>query len=105
MVVPLGVIRITSMAETIGWLTDKIIVSELKIYHMIEQIKRKNANPVHKKMCRERLKILRLQRDDLRDEISILFKDILHGRVKSKIYKQFKMYNDPRFMSRTSYEE
>lgn len=85
------------MAETLGWLTDKIIISELKIYHMREQIERRDAEDFHKKMCRGRLKILRQQRDDLVSEFSGLFKAITRGKIRPKIYKQFKMYNDPRF--------
>jgi hypothetical protein len=86
------------MAETLGWLTDKIVISELKIYHTIEQIERKDAAPPHRQFCRQRLKILKLQRDDLKKEISALFREIMKGAVKPKIYKQFKMYNDPRFL-------
>lgn len=88
------------MAETIGWLTDKIIVFELKIYHMVEQIQREDITPAHKKMCRQRLKILKMQRDDLVDEFSSLVQEIVYRRVKPKIYRQFKMYNDPRFLVR-----
>ena len=90
------------MAETIGWLTDKIIVAELKIYHTVEQIGRKDASPEHKALCRARLKVLESQRGDLKKEISRLFKDVLGGKVRPKIYRQFKMYNDPRFLIRKS---
>lgn len=86
------------MAETIGWLTDKIIVTELKIYHVLEEIQRHDVDEFHKKMCQERLKILKLQRDDLSDELSSLYKDVIHSKARPKIYRQFKMYNDPRFL-------
>ncbi len=91
------------MAETVGWLTDKIIIAELKIYHTIEQIERTDASPEHKALCRARLEILTMQRNDLKKEIDQLFTDVLKGKVKPKIYRQFKMYNDPRFrMQKTS---
>ena len=85
------------MAETVGWLTDKITIAELKIYHTREQLERKDVGPGHKELCRRRLGVLRRQRDDLREELSTLFRDVLSGKTKLKIYRQFKMYNDPRF--------
>ena len=85
------------MAETIGWLTDKLTIAELKIFHTLEQLQRKDAGPEHKELCRRRLGVLRQQRDDLQEELSALFGDVLSGKTKLKIYRQFKMYNDPRF--------
>jgi len=90
------------MAETVGWLTDKIIISELKIYHTAEQIQRKDASQSHQELCRARLKILRMQRDDLKQELCHLFQNIQKGKVRPKIYRQFKMYNDPRFFSKSA---
>jgi len=85
------------MAETVGWLTDKITIAELKIYHTLEQLERADVGPEHKELCRRRLEVLRRQRDDLCEELSTLFKDVVSGKTKLKIYRQFKMYNDPRF--------
>ena len=85
------------MAETIGWLADKITISELKIYHTQEQLERTDVGPEHKEMCRRRLEVLRRQRDDLCEELSALYADVVSGKVELKIYRQFKMYNDPRF--------
>lgn len=85
------------MAETIGWLTDKIIVTELKIYHMREQTERADVEESHREMCRARLQVLQVQRDDLKDELSELFRQTAAGKVRPKLYRQFKMYNDPRF--------
>ena len=85
------------MAETIGWLTDKIIVTELKIYHMREQIERKDVDDTHREMCRARVQVLETQRDDLKNELSDLFLQTASGKARPKLYRQFKMYNDPRF--------
>jgi len=85
------------MAETVGWLTDKIIISELKIFHTLEQLERKDVGPEHKELCHRRLEVLRRQSDDLKEELNTLFADVLSGKAKLKIYRQFKMYNDPRF--------
>ena len=83
------------MAETVGWLVDKITIAELKIYHTLEQLERRDVGPEHKKLCRGRLEVLRRQRDDLAAELGALFADVVSGRTKLKIYRQFKMYNDP----------
>ncbi|MCD6412699.1 MAG: DUF4254 domain-containing protein [Elusimicrobia bacterium] len=83
------------MAETIGSLVDKISIFELKIYHMKQQLERKDASREHIEKCRGQLEILIEQRKDLVDELSQLFSDIKEGRKGIKIYRQFKMYNDP----------
>jgi hypothetical protein len=85
------------MAETIGWLADKITISELKIYHTREQLERTDVGPEHKELCRRRLEVLLRQNDDLKEELSVLYADVVSGKVQLKIYRQFKMYNDPRF--------
>jgi hypothetical protein len=85
------------MAETVGWLADKISIMELKIYHMQEQAERSDATAEFRSQCSERLRVLRLQRDDLADELSTLLGDISAGRVVPKVYRQFKMYNDPQY--------
>ena len=85
------------MAETVGWLADKISIIELKIYHMQEQADRKDAAPEFRARCLERLGVLRTQRDDLAAEMGQLLSDIASGRVVPKVYRQFKMYNDPAY--------
>ena len=86
------------MAETFGSLVDKIIISELKIYHTAEQLERKDTDDAHRQLCRQRLTILQEQRDDLKNELSSLYDHYLRGKAQVKVYRQFKMYNDPRFM-------
>ena len=85
------------MAETVGWLADKISIMELKIYHMREQANRGDAPPEFRARCEERLAVLRVQRDDLAAELTALLADIATGRVVPKLYRQFKMYNDPQY--------
>lgn len=85
------------MAETVGSLADKISIVELKIYHMREQAEREDAAPEFRDRCGERLAVLRVQRDDLAEELSLLLRDIAAGRVVPKVYRQFKMYNDPQY--------
>jgi hypothetical protein len=85
------------MAETVGSLVDKLSIIELKIYHMKEQAERAPADDAFRAHCRERLEVLRTQRDDLAAELTALVADIAAGRVVPKVYRQLKMYNDPRY--------
>lgn len=85
------------MAETVGWLADKISIVELKIYHMQEQATRADVAAEFREHCERRVAVLRLQRDDLADELTTLLQDITSGRVVPKVYRQFKMYNDPQY--------
>jgi len=85
------------MAETLGTLADKISIFELKRFHMQEQVWRNDASEEHKKSCVGKLAILTEQRDDLAEELSELYEAIASGRKKIKLYRQFKMYNDPKY--------
>jgi hypothetical protein len=85
------------VAETVGWLVDKITIIELKIYHMREQAEREDATPEFRARCEQRLEVMREQRDDLAAEVTALVTNMAGGRVVPKIYRQFKMYNDPQY--------
>jgi uncharacterized protein DUF4254 len=85
------------VAETVGWLADKLSIVELKIYHMQEQADRRDVAPEFRDRCEQRLEVLRLQRDDLAAELTQLVSDVAAGRVVPKVYRQFKMYNDPQY--------
>lgn len=89
------------MAETVGWLADKLSIVELKIYHMQEQAHRTDVAPEFRERCEGRLEVLRVQRDDLAAELTQLLADVTAGRVVPKVYRQFKMYNDPQYRQRT----
>jgi hypothetical protein len=85
------------VAETVGSLVDKITIIELKIFHMREQANRDDVTPDFRARCEQRLEVMREQRDDLAAEIAKLVADVAGGRVVSKVYRQFKMYNDPQY--------
>jgi hypothetical protein len=85
------------VAETVGSLADKLSIVELKIYHMQEQADRADAAPEFRTRCLDRASVLRTQRDDLAEELATLLADIASGRVVPKVYRQFKMYNDPQY--------
>ncbi len=85
------------MAETIGSLADKLSIIQLKIYHMKEQVSRADASVEHKAACASRLEVMAAQKKDLEDELTQLVSEVASGKVKLKIYRQFKMYNDPKY--------
>jgi hypothetical protein len=85
------------MAETIGSLTDKIIIVELKRFHMHEQTMRQDVTADHGQACQLKLAVLTQQRDDLVEELNQLFQEVMAGTNTLKVYRQFKMYNDPTY--------
>ncbi len=85
------------MAETIGSLVDKITIVELKRYHMREQTERPDTSDEHRQTCRRKLAVLDEQRDDLVAELNRLFHGVVAGTAELKVYRQFKMYNDPKY--------
>lgn len=87
------------MAETVGSLVDKMSINQLKIFHMDLQTQRMDAPKEHVEACKRKLSILEEQRSDLAQELNELMDAILSGRKKLKVYRQFKMYNDPVYKS------
>lgn len=83
--------------ETVGSLVDKMSINELKIYHMTEQTERDDISDDFRKDCFSRLEILKLQREDLKDELQQLMDDVTTGKKKFKLYRQMKMYNDKKY--------
>ena len=85
------------VAETVGWLADKLSIMELKIYHMREQLERDDVTAEFREQCEARLDVLQRQRTDLAVELTELLRGIAEGSIVPKIYRQFKMYNDARY--------
>lgn len=83
--------------ETPGSVVDRLAIISLKIYHMAEQVKRKDAkaDKAHRTKCRDKLSKLVEQRKDLAKGYDGLRTDLLRGAKRLKMYFQFKMYNDP----------
>ncbi len=88
------------MAETIGSLADKLSIIQLKICHMREQLDRADASGEHKASCSARLQVMAEQKKDLEEEMTKLFSDVASGRARLRIYRQFKMYNDPKYRAK-----
>lgn len=89
------------MAETVGSLVDKISIMELKRYHMELQVQRTDATQQHRDACAQKLAVITQQRNDLAAEISELLEGVMSGRRTMKVYRQFKMYNDPVYRAKS----
>ena len=85
----------TINTESPAWAVDRLSILALKIYHMKEQVNRKDADAEHIAKCQQKLDVLLEQQKDLSTAIDQLLADIEAGRKYMKVYKQMKMYNDP----------
>lgn len=81
-------------SETPAWCIDRFSILSLKIYHMSIEASREDASDEHKLQCTQKLNVLLEQKKDLSTAIDQLLFDIENGKVKMKLYKQMKMYND-----------
>jgi len=80
--------------ESPAWAVDRLSILALKIWHMQEQVERKDATEEHRQRCKEKLDVLLEQQVDLSTAIDQLLEDIEQGRKYMKVYRQMKMYND-----------
>ncbi len=80
-------------SESPGLIIDRLSILALKIFHTEEQLHR--STPEHQQRNKERLLVLNQQRTDLVSCLADLWKDVLAGRRRFKLYRQLKMYNDP----------
>ncbi len=85
---------VTINTESPAWVIDRLSILCLKIYHMQEQVNRKDAPSDHLKKCQDKLAILLEQQDDLTASFDQLLQDFSDGKKKIKVYRQMKMYND-----------
>ena len=92
-VMPLADARLNT--ESPAWAVDRLSILALKIYHMQEQVARKDASAEHIAKCQAKLDVLLEQQKDLSLAIDQLLEDIEAGRKYMKVYRQMKMYNDP----------
>lgn len=81
--------------ETPGSALDRLSVLSLKIYHMTKQTERTDVGNEHIEACRERLSILLTQWRDLEGALSNMISELNAEKIRMKVYRQFKMYNDP----------
>jgi hypothetical protein len=82
-------------SETAGCMIDRLSILALKVFHMRAQTERTDADAAHLEACRGKLARLTEQRQDLAGCLDTLLAECACGRAYYKVYRQFKMYNDP----------
>jgi len=82
-------------SETAGSIIDRLSINSLKLHHMSLEAQRDDADDGHRARCRSRLERLVQQRRDLLGCLDALLRGMQDGRCTYRIYRQFKMYNDP----------
>jgi cell division protein FtsB len=82
-------------SETPGSIIDRLSILALRIYHMEEQAARRDVDQQHREKVEARLAIIHEQHRDLSESLVELVDDLFAGRKRLKVYRQFKMYNDP----------
>lgn len=82
-------------SETPGAMIDRLSILSLKIHHMGLQVRRTDTSAAHIGACEAKLARLREQRADLQRCFDEIIDGLGRGAVYFKIYRQYKMYNDP----------
>ncbi len=84
-------------SETAGSMIDRLSILALKVAAMRAQTQRGDADEAHRAASTHKLQRLLEQRQDLGACLDALLADAAAGRAYFKVYRQFKMYNDPAF--------
>lgn len=82
-------------SETPGMMIDRLSIMSLKRYHMFEETERFEASDAHKTLCANKVAVLDEQMKDLANCLRQIFIKLQSGELNFKVYRQFKMYNDP----------
>ncbi len=82
-------------SETPGAMVDRLSILSLKIHHMRLQTLRADVDRDHVEACAAKLNRLVEQRADLAACLDRLLGEAERGETRFKVYRQFKMYNDP----------
>ncbi len=83
-------------SESAGAMVDRLSILALKIHHMRAQSARADVDEAHRAECAAKLARLVEQRADLAYCLDRLLAEAARGESWFKVYRQFKMYNDPR---------
>ena len=82
-------------SETPGAMIDRLSILSLRIRQMRLQAERNDVARAHIDGCLAKLARLNEQRTDLASCLDRLLADCASGTSHFKVYRQFKMYNDP----------
>ena len=83
-------------SETPGMIVDRLSILSLKLFHTAEETQRPDADADHVQRNIVRLAVLKRQSDDLAACLQELWQEILSGSRRFALYRQMKMYNDPK---------
>src|SRR5262249_3379448 len=83
-------------SPTAGAMIDPRPILSRTITALRLQTERKDVAPAHVRTCRQRLERLAEQRADLAGCLDRLLAEAARGESYFKVYRQFKMYNDPK---------
>ncbi|MBE7199222.1 MAG: DUF4254 domain-containing protein [Parafilimonas terrae] len=83
-------------SETPGSIIDRMSIASLKIFHMRAQVSRADVDTAHREACTARWQRLSRQRAILATCLDELLADCRRGAARFGVYRQYKMYNDPR---------
>ena len=87
--------RVRLNSETAGSMIDRLSIIALKIAAMRVQTTREDVDDAHREASNSKLERLLQQRGDLGFCFDALLTECQAGRAYFKVYRQFKMYNDP----------
>ena len=82
-------------SETAGSMIDSLSIMALKTKAMRAQTERQDVDETHRSTSRVKLARLDEQRGDLAACLDSLLAETAAGKAYFKVYRQFKMYNDP----------
>lgn len=86
----------TLHSETPGNIIDRCSILALKVYHMHIESERKTAEAEQRQLATQKYHSLVQQQMDLHHCLEALLQDVQTGKQSFKLYRQFKMYNDPK---------
>lgn len=81
--------------ETPGSTIDRLSIMSLRIFHLREQLDRKDVSVEHLASVEHKIAVCLIQQADLAQSLQELLSDVFSGRKRHRTYRQFKMYNDP----------
>ncbi len=82
-------------SETAGSMIDRLSIMSLKLRAMQAQTLRSDVHEAHRAASRGKLARVQQQRADLAGCLDALLAETAAGKAYFKVYRQFKMYNDP----------
>jgi hypothetical protein len=84
-------------SETPGSIIDRMSILTLRLFHLRQQRMEQDLKASLRETIDGRVRVATQQHDDLAQCLRQLCDDLLAGRKRHRVYRQLKMYNDPRF--------